>query len=97
MQEATQILNVDIKNIADTELVNKSFEHLFNVNDKSKGGSFYLQSKVSMILNENPFRRCSNRIQIIRTIGMIYYQDPNRILLVQIILMENYSNHQIMT
>ena len=24
----------------------KSFDHLFNVNDKAKGGSFYLQSKV---------------------------------------------------
>jgi import inner membrane translocase subunit TIM16 len=24
----------------------KNYEHLFNVNDKTKGGSFYLQSKV---------------------------------------------------
>lgn len=24
----------------------EKFQHLFNINDKSKGGSFYLQSKV---------------------------------------------------
>lgn len=38
-----QILNV---NKLEPEEVNKSYEHLFSVNDKSKGGSFYLQSKV---------------------------------------------------
>ena len=27
-------------------LFQKKFEHLFQVNDKSKGGSFYVQSKV---------------------------------------------------
>ena len=27
-------------------LFQKKFEHLFQVNDKSKGGSFYIQSKV---------------------------------------------------
>ncbi|KAI9564476.1 hypothetical protein GHT06_008215 [Daphnia sinensis] len=32
LEEAKEILN--------------NFEHLFNVNDKAKGGSFYLQSKV---------------------------------------------------
>lgn len=41
LQEAKQILNV--KDINDVE---KSYEHLFNVNEKSKGGSFYLQSKI---------------------------------------------------
>jgi hypothetical protein len=44
LQEAKQILNVD--NISDMEAVTKKYEHLFAVNDKSKGGSFYLQSKV---------------------------------------------------
>jgi len=43
LDEAKQILNVDQ---LDQEEVNKSYEHLFNINDKSKGGSFYLQSKV---------------------------------------------------
>ena len=26
--------------------IQKNYQHLFDVNDKSKGGSFYLQSKV---------------------------------------------------
>ena len=44
LDEAKQILNVE--NIEDSEKLSKSYEHLFSVNDKSKGGSFYLQSKV---------------------------------------------------
>ncbi|KAL1438133.1 hypothetical protein MTO96_048224 [Rhipicephalus appendiculatus] len=43
VQEAMQILNVDK---IDPELVEKNYKHLFEVNDKSKGGSFYIQSKV---------------------------------------------------
>lgn len=43
LEEAQQILNT---NKLDPEEIQKSYEHLFNVNDKSKGGSFYLQSKV---------------------------------------------------
>ncbi|KAK8769819.1 hypothetical protein V5799_013717 [Amblyomma americanum] len=43
VQEAMQILNV---NKIDSELMEKNYKHLFEVNDKSKGGSFYLQSKV---------------------------------------------------
>jgi len=48
MQEAKQILHVD--NISDLEAVTKKYNHLFAVNDKAKGGSFYLQSKVSRLL-----------------------------------------------
>ena len=47
IQEAKQILHVE--NIADVEKVTKNYEHLFEVNDKAKGGSFYLQSKVSIL------------------------------------------------
>lgn len=43
LEEAQQILNV---NKVDPEEVQKSFDHLFAMNDKAKGGSFYLQSKV---------------------------------------------------
>lgn len=44
LEEAQKILNVnDIKNI---EEIRKNYEHLFNVNDRAKGGSLYLQSKV---------------------------------------------------
>lgn len=37
-------MNVNRK--LDPEEVERKFKHLFDVNDKSKGGSFYLQSKV---------------------------------------------------
>lgn len=44
LDEAKQILNVnDLKSL---EEITKNYEHLFAVNDKSKSGSFYLQSKV---------------------------------------------------
>ncbi|XP_075146667.1 mitochondrial import inner membrane translocase subunit Tim16 [Haematobia irritans] len=44
LEEAKQILNVDdLKNL---EEITKKYEHLFQANDKAKGGSFYLQSKV---------------------------------------------------
>ncbi|XP_012867015.1 PREDICTED: coronin-7 isoform X3 [Dipodomys ordii] len=43
LQEAQQILNISKLN---PEEVQKNYEHLFKVNDKSVGGSFYLQSKV---------------------------------------------------
>lgn len=43
LEEAQQILNVSK---LDPEEVNKNYEHLFNINEKAKGGSFYLQSKV---------------------------------------------------
>ncbi|XP_061394748.1 mitochondrial import inner membrane translocase subunit Tim16 [Musca vetustissima] len=44
LEEAKQILNVeDLKSI---EEITKKYEHLFAMNDKAKGGSFYLQSKV---------------------------------------------------
>uniref|UniRef100_A0A8B9TYB5 Coronin n=1 Tax=Anas platyrhynchos TaxID=8839 RepID=A0A8B9TYB5_ANAPL len=44
LQEAQQILNVSNLN---QEEIQKNYDHLFKVNDKSVGGSFYLQSKVS--------------------------------------------------
>lgn len=44
LDEAQQILN--LSDLKSEEQINKSYEHLFNMNDKAKGGSFYLQSKV---------------------------------------------------
>ncbi|KAL8609285.1 hypothetical protein ACOMHN_044043 [Nucella lapillus] len=44
MQEALQILN--LKSVEDLEGLQKNYDHLFDVNEKSKGGSFYLQSKI---------------------------------------------------
>ena len=46
VDEAKMILNVEK---IDAEAIKKNYEHLFEVNDKSKGGSLYLQSKVWMI------------------------------------------------
>lgn len=43
LDEAMKILNIDK---VDPKLVDVNYKHLFEVNDKSKGGSFYLQSKV---------------------------------------------------
>lgn len=43
IEEAQQILNVSK---LDPEEVQQKYDHLFAVNDKAKGGSFYLQSKV---------------------------------------------------
>lgn len=44
LEEARQILNVPPN--AKPEDVTKNYEHLFSINEKSKGGSFYIQSKV---------------------------------------------------
>ena len=43
LEEAKQILNVEE---LDQERIQKNYEYLFSINDKSKGGSFYVQSKV---------------------------------------------------
>lgn len=43
LEEAMQILNLDK---LDLEKFQKNYQHLFIVNDKAKGGSFYLQSKI---------------------------------------------------
>ncbi|KXN71809.1 protein transporter, partial [Conidiobolus coronatus NRRL 28638] len=44
LQEAYQILNAEKD--SKIEDVKKKYEHLFNINDPAKGGSFYLQSKI---------------------------------------------------
>ncbi|XP_037069941.1 mitochondrial import inner membrane translocase subunit TIM16-like [Pollicipes pollicipes] len=43
LEEAMKILNVDK---LEPEQVKKNYDHLFKINDKAQGGSFYLQSKV---------------------------------------------------
>uniref|UniRef100_A0AC34GLQ7 Mitochondrial import inner membrane translocase subunit TIM16 n=1 Tax=Panagrolaimus sp. ES5 TaxID=591445 RepID=A0AC34GLQ7_9BILA len=44
LQESMQIL--DVKAPLDPEEIEKRFKHLFEANDKTKGGSLYIQSKV---------------------------------------------------
>lgn len=43
LEEAMQILNIEK---LDSESIKKNYDHLFQANEKSKGGSFYLQSKI---------------------------------------------------
>ncbi|XP_018335982.1 mitochondrial import inner membrane translocase subunit tim16 [Agrilus planipennis] len=43
LEEAKQILNVSQLN---KDEIQKRFDHLFKVNDKEHGGSFYIQSKI---------------------------------------------------
>lgn len=45
MQESMKIL--DVRPPLEAEEVQNKYDFLFQLNDKSKGGSFYLQSKVS--------------------------------------------------
>jgi len=52
LQEAKEILN--LKDIGDREQLLKNYQHLFEVNDKSKGGSLYLQSKVCIYIFKSP-------------------------------------------
>ncbi|KYM98422.1 PREDICTED: mitochondrial import inner membrane translocase subunit Tim16 [Cyphomyrmex costatus] len=44
LEEALRILNVGHPD--QTELVDRNYKYLMEANDKSKGGSFYLQSKI---------------------------------------------------
>ncbi|KAG5317493.1 TIM16 translocase, partial [Pseudoatta argentina] len=44
LEEALRILNVERPD--QTELVEQNYKYLMEANDKSKGGSFYLQSKI---------------------------------------------------
>lgn len=43
LEEAKQILHVNELNRIE---VNKRYDHLFQMNNRSKGGSFYIQSKI---------------------------------------------------
>ena len=50
LEEAKQILNLSDEDFLGSknsqEALTKNYDHLFLVNDRSKDGSFYLQSKV---------------------------------------------------
>ncbi|KAJ6217407.1 hypothetical protein RDWZM_008564 [Blomia tropicalis] len=72
LQEAQQILNLENNQLNDKEQIEKHYKHLFEVNEKAKGGSFYLQSKAlmapflklrnysSLAINLVPYRPFSN-------------------------------------
>ncbi|XP_016956340.1 mitochondrial import inner membrane translocase subunit TIM16 [Drosophila biarmipes] len=44
LEEAQQILNV--KDLGDRQAIDSHYQHLFRANEKSSGGTFYIQSKV---------------------------------------------------
>lgn len=44
LEEALQILNVE--KVDQKEAIERNYKYLMEVNDRSKGGSFYIQSKV---------------------------------------------------
>ncbi|XP_054013835.1 mitochondrial import inner membrane translocase subunit Tim16 [Hylaeus anthracinus] len=44
LEEALRILNVE--RLDQTEAIERNYKYLMEVNDRSKGGSFYIQSKV---------------------------------------------------
>ena len=48
LKEAKQILNVSE---LDADKIQEKYDLIFNLNDKKKGGSFYLQSKVNLARN----------------------------------------------
>ncbi|EPZ33399.1 hypothetical protein ROZALSC1DRAFT_27728 [Rozella allomycis CSF55] len=64
LDEALKILNV--KDDANIEEIEKRYQHLYKVNDKSVNGSFYLQAKVV---------RAKQRILLERGIDLKSYQE----------------------
>ncbi len=62
MKEAKQILNV---NELDKAKVEEKFKHLFEANDKAKGGSFYIQSKVNIQHTDKIFFNTPMRLIIL--------------------------------
>ncbi|XP_076295635.1 mitochondrial import inner membrane translocase subunit Tim16 [Lasioglossum baleicum] len=44
LDEALRILNVD--KIDQADVIERNYKHLMDVNDRSRGGSFYIQSKI---------------------------------------------------
>ena len=47
--EARQIL--DVKENSTKETIEDKYKHLFEVNERTKGGSFYIQSKVKQLID----------------------------------------------
>ncbi|XP_064539708.1 mitochondrial import inner membrane translocase subunit Tim16 [Drosophila montana] len=60
LHEAQQILNV--KDLSNVEEIRGNFEHLFQANEKTTGGSFYIQSKVFRA-KERIDRELQNKLQ----------------------------------
>lgn len=49
LEESLKILNITKDELTE-EILKKQFEHLFDINSKEKGNSFYLQSKIYFAL-----------------------------------------------
>ncbi|CDO96047.1 unnamed protein product [Kluyveromyces dobzhanskii CBS 2104] len=46
LDESSKILNIENEKDMNLDRINERFQYLFDINDKEKGGSFYLQSKI---------------------------------------------------
>lgn len=46
LDESSKILNIEGEQDMNIDKINQRFKYLFEINDKAKGGSFYLQSKI---------------------------------------------------
>ncbi|QEU62545.1 Pam16 [Kluyveromyces lactis] len=46
LDESSKILNIENEKDMNLDKINERFKYLFEINDKEKGGSFYLQSKI---------------------------------------------------
>ncbi|CAF0845298.1 unnamed protein product [Didymodactylos carnosus] len=46
LQEARQILNMSVNESVTAEELKANYDYLFQINDRTRGGSFYLQSKI---------------------------------------------------
>lgn len=46
LDESSKILNIEEEKDMNLDKIEERFKYLFDINDKEKGGSFYLQSKI---------------------------------------------------
>lgn len=46
LDESSKILNIEDEKDMNINKINDRFKYLFDINDREKGGSFYLQSKI---------------------------------------------------
>ena len=81
LEEAKDILNISDSDIygADFEKLHNNYEHLFAGNDKSKGGSFYLQSKVVRAKERIDQVRCFHFLSILRINAAITFLMFNKL------------------
>ncbi|KAL3232575.1 Mitochondrial import inner membrane translocase subunit TIM16 [Nakaseomyces bracarensis] len=74
LDESCKILNLDPIKDLNPDKINQRFDYLFNINDKEKGGSFYLQSKIYRASERLKWELSQNEKEVAETDGA---KDPN--------------------